>query len=108
MLSAAMVGSRRWIAITFAVATLGRAAAAQGLEVTAGVNAGFNQSTQTVAAPDPMPVPGGEKPTSSSSFFTDVRPTLVYQVDGRTVTWRLGAGFSAILSYADAANASYT
>ena len=103
-----MLGSRRSIAIMFAVATLGRGAAAQGLEVAAGVNAGFNQSTQTVAAPDPMPVPGGEKPTSSSSFFTDVRPALVYQVDGRRLTWRFGAGFSAILSYAGEAAASYT
>ena len=94
--------------VAFVIAALGHGAAAQGLELQAGLNVGFNQTTQSVAMPDPMPQPGDVQPTSTSSLFTEVRPGITFQIDKRKITLRASALMSALLLYTPQTNAVYT
>jgi hypothetical protein len=99
----------RCSAVAIVLALAGRAAA-QGViyQADGTVNTGFTETSQSVAAPDPMPAPGDVRSTSTGTLFTEIRPGIMIQSGTPRVTWRLGYLFSGIVALASESSLGYT
>jgi len=99
----------RCCAVAIVLALAGRAAA-QGViyQLDGTVNTGYTETTQSLAAPDPMPGPGDARSTSTGTLFTEIRPGIMIQSGTPRVTWRAGYLFSGIIALASDSSLGYT
>jgi len=86
--------------VVVVVGVVGRPAGAQGLIVQGegAVNVGYTQTTQAAAAIDPTAQASDQPVTSTGSFLTELRPSILLQFGSPRLTWRAGYTFSAALS----------
>src|SRR5882724_7486057 len=92
---------RGWaVVVVGMVVSVGRPAGAQGLIVQGegAVNVGYTQTTQSEAVIDPTAQASDRPVSSTGSFLTELRPSILLQFGSPRLTWRAGYTFSAAFS----------